>query len=158
MAASDRAVCRRCETPRSFADPTGLCLPETGQDKPQHKSSALRLLAIAAAGIGAAAYFGYDAARRREAIVSKVGDSAAHFERPVALHEQGKLADAIEEYRASLRIIPGSAEARYNLGVALNSQGNVDAAFAEFRQSRDIAGRGSELALQTERVLVATRR
>jgi Flp pilus assembly protein TadD len=103
-------------------------------------------------------YFGFSAARERAANISRIGDAGAHFDRALALHEQGKLAEAIEEYRASLRIIPGSPEAHYNLGVALHAQGNRDAAITEFRKARDNAQRGSELAEQIESALAKTER
>jgi hypothetical protein len=61
-------------------------------------------------GIGTAAYLGFNVARNRGAIVSKVGDVGAYFDCGFALHDEGKLAEAIDEYRASLRIILGSAE------------------------------------------------
>jgi hypothetical protein len=61
-------------------------------------------------GIGTAAYLGFNAARSRGAIVSKVGDAGAYFDRGFALHDEGKLAEAIDEYRAALRNLPGSAE------------------------------------------------
>jgi Flp pilus assembly protein TadD len=115
----------------------------------------LAVLTIAV-GIGSAAYFGMSAARQREAIVAKVGDSGAHFDRAVALHKAGKLPEAIEEYRAALRIIPGSAEAHYNLGVALHSQGDKAGAIAEFQKARANAERGSELAGMIDNALKAT--
>jgi|SRR5271157_562034 len=136
------------------------CFRETGRRGSQRRPRILRLVAIAAlitvGGIGTAAYFGFNAARNRDAIVSRVGDAGAHYDRGLALHNQGKLAEAIDEYRAALCIIPGSAETHYNLGVALRSQGDIDAAIAEFRKPRDNAQRGSELAQLIERALTDT--
>jgi Flp pilus assembly protein TadD len=108
---------------------------------------------VAAAGIGIAAYFGRSAARERQAILDKIGDAGAHFDRAMALQKEGKLPEAMEEYRASLRIIPGSPEAHYNVGVALQTQGDTAAAKAEFQKARDSAERGSELADLAERAL-----
>ena len=100
-------------------------------EKPQRRPRILRLVVIAAlltfGGVGTAAYLGYAAARKREAIISNVGDAGAHFDRGLARHNEGKLAEGVAEYRAALRIIPGSAEARYNLGIALRSQGDTAA-------------------------------
>jgi Flp pilus assembly protein TadD len=122
----------------------------------------LRLLAIVAAlvlgGFGAAAYFGFAAHRQREATIAKVGDSGAHFDRAVALQQQGKLAEAIEEYRAAIRIIPGSAEAHYNLGVALFEKGDSASAAAEFRKAHDFARGDPQLTALIDRALAQAAR
>ena len=57
------------------------------------------------------------------------------------LASQGKLDEAVDEFRASLRLRPISAGAHNNLGMALVSQGKLDAAIDEFHQA---------LALQPE--------
>jgi tetratricopeptide (TPR) repeat protein len=80
------------------------------------------------------------------------------LDRAVDFHNQGKLDEAIAEYRAFVRIIPSSADGHYNLGVALRSRGYHDAAMIEFRKARDNAERGSEVAQLIERGLNETAR
>ena len=156
----DSALCVKCGSPRPARAPDGLCprcRGKEGRGKPRPRTRVLRLLAIVAlvvlGGVGTAAYFGYAAHRQREATIAKVGDSGAHFDRAVALQKQGKLAEAIEEYRAAIRIIPGSAEAHYNLGVALWSQADSAAAVAEFRKARDFAQGDTQLTSLIDRAL-----
>ena len=47
--------------------------------------------------------------------------------------DQGKLDEAVAEYRAAIRLKPDYAEAHYNLGIALTDQGKLDEAVAEYR-------------------------
>jgi tetratricopeptide (TPR) repeat protein len=56
----------------------------------------------------------------------------AHINLGWALKDQGRLGEAIEQYRRALEIRPDSAEARNKLGVALALQGKLDEALAEF--------------------------
>ena len=62
-------------------------------------------------------------------------DAAGHIDRGNALFGQGKLDEAIAEYRAAIRIKPDFAEAHYNLGVVLANQGKLDEAIAEYREA-----------------------
>jgi len=48
------------------------------------------------------------------------------------LADQGKLAEAIAEYRAAVQIRPDDAELRDNLGIALAKQGRIEEAVAEY--------------------------
>lgn len=72
-----------------------------------------------------------------------------------ALHKQGKIVEAIEHYRQSVRISP-DAEAHTNLGTALNMKGAFDEAIGHFRQALQInpddakahAGLGAALGAQ----------
>ena len=48
---------------------------------------------------------------------------------------EGKVDDAIAEYRAALRLDPDSPEAHLNLGIALVVKGKLDEAIAEFREA-----------------------
>ena len=50
-----------------------------------------------------------------------------------ALHSQGKLDEAIAEYRTAIRLKPDYAEAHNNLGAALGAQGKTEEAIAECR-------------------------
>ena len=49
------------------------------------------------------------------------------------MRDQGKLEEAIAEYRAAIRLKPDFAEAHCNLGNALTDQGKLDEAVAEYR-------------------------
>jgi tetratricopeptide (TPR) repeat protein/tRNA A-37 threonylcarbamoyl transferase component Bud32 len=70
----------------------------------------------------------------REAIRLQPDDAKAHYNLGVALERQGKLADAMPEYRAAIRLKPEFAEAHHNLGVGLSAlSDDYPAAEAEFR-------------------------
>ena len=56
----------------------------------------------------------------------------AHYNLGNALHDKGRLDDAIDEYRAAIRIKPDYAEAHTNLGLALRVKGRLDDAIAEY--------------------------
>ena len=51
------------------------------------------------------------------------------------LRNQGKLDEAIAEYRQAIRLIPDFAEAHNDLGIALKEQGKPDESIAEYRQA-----------------------
>ena len=61
-----------------------------------------------------------------------LNDSDAHSNRGNTLHSQGKVDEAIAEYREALRIDPNHRDARYNLGIALYDQGALDEAIVEY--------------------------
>jgi serine/threonine-protein kinase len=50
-------------------------------------------------------------------------------------YAEGKVDEAIAEYRAALRLAPDDAGARTNLGIALDMQGRRDEAIAELREA-----------------------
>ncbi len=52
-----------------------------------------------------------------------------------ALSRRGRLPEAIERYRAALKIQPDYADAHYNLGYALAKSGRLDEGLAHFRQA-----------------------
>ena len=58
-----------------------------------------------------------------------------HLEKGVTLAEQGKLEEAIVEFRKAIRIAPADERAHYNLGLALGTKGDLNSAAAEFRES-----------------------
>jgi serine/threonine-protein kinase len=60
---------------------------------------------------------------------------AAHNNLGVALRDQGKLQEAIAEFRAALHLKPDYAGVHNNLGVALSDQGKLDEAITEFREA-----------------------
>lgn len=74
----------------------------------------------------------YDELLQRQADSPKLWN-----ERGVALHQQGRLADAEESYRRSLQSEPEYAIAHNNLGVSLYHRGVVDEAVAAFRIALD---------------------
>ena len=57
----------------------------------------------------------------------------SHFNRGVELYDQGKHADAIEEYKLALRRDPDDTFAKYNLAVVYQDQGKLDQAAALYR-------------------------
>jgi serine/threonine-protein kinase len=74
-----------------------------------------------------------EAVRRSSvAVAVRPRSSTAHYNLGNALRAQGKLDDAVAEYRAAIRIKPNYAEAHNNLGAALQAQGKLDDAIAEY--------------------------
>ena len=63
----------------------------------------------------------------------KPDSSAAHYNLGQLLQFNEHAADAISEYRTSLRLRPDFPAAHVALGAALGDAGNLDAAIAEFR-------------------------
>jgi tetratricopeptide (TPR) repeat protein len=59
----------------------------------------------------------------------------AHYNLGLALQAKGRLAEAIAEYRETLRLKKDYAEAHCNLGHALKAQGQLDEAIPEFREA-----------------------
>jgi Flp pilus assembly protein TadD len=53
----------------------------------------------------------------------------------VALAQQGRYDQAVENYRKAIRDYPDYAEAYYNLGIALQKQGQNDEAISSYRQA-----------------------
>ena len=62
----------------------------------------------------------------------------AHNNLGNVLAGQSKLAEAVAEYQAALRIKPDYAKAHYNLGLALDSQGKVAEAISEYTAALQI--------------------
>jgi tetratricopeptide (TPR) repeat protein len=69
----------------------------------------------------------------RQAVNINPKNPAAHYSLAVALENEGKIPDAIAEYRRAIEIQPSSAFAHNNLGVLLKKQQNIDAALTEYR-------------------------
>jgi len=65
-------------------------------------------------------------------------DAVVHYDRGVHLQDQGKLDEAVAEFRKAIRLKPDLAEAHGNLGVALRAQGKQEEAIAEFRAATRI--------------------
>jgi tetratricopeptide (TPR) repeat protein/2-polyprenyl-3-methyl-5-hydroxy-6-metoxy-1,4-benzoquinol methylase len=55
-----------------------------------------------------------------------------------ALEGQGKLDEAVIQYRRALALKPDFAEAHYNLGNALKQQGKLDEAMAQYQRALDL--------------------
>jgi tetratricopeptide (TPR) repeat protein len=70
-----------------------------------------------------------------ERIGHEPGDQAAHYNLGLALHHQGKLDEAIAEYRVEIRLRPDEPSAHSMLGLALYDQGKVAEAIAECREA-----------------------
>jgi tetratricopeptide (TPR) repeat protein len=66
-------------------------------------------------------------------------DVASHFNRAVALQQQGKLEEAVNEYRALLQQKPDYAEAQANLGVVLARLGRYGEAIAAYEAAYKLA-------------------
>lgn len=78
----------------------------------------------------------------------------AHNSLGQQLVEQGKVADAVSEYREAVRLDPAYATAHISLGLAFAAQGNLEAAVAEYREalriSPDLAPAHNDLAIAME--------
>ena len=59
----------------------------------------------------------------------------AHHNLGIALYKEGKLDEAIGEYRQALRIHPDYPMAHYDLGTALGASGQTDEAIAQFQEA-----------------------
>ncbi len=135
----ERATCSRCGAPISSDDGAGLCVgcrlsdSQGGQrDAPaplepaRPKFSLPSAIAAIGAILSGSLWLGCPRAKQP-------ADAIAHLDRGVDLHEQGKVDEAIAEYRTAIGLKPDDAEAHYNLGEALTMQGKLDEAIAEYR-------------------------
>ncbi len=59
----------------------------------------------------------------------------ARFNQAATLHQQGKLAEAVDAYRAALALRPDLVVGHYNLGSALKALGELDEAAASYRKA-----------------------
>lgn len=66
-------------------------------------------------------------------------DISAQFNRAVALQQQGKLAEAADEYRALIKRKPDYVEAHANLGVVQSRLGNYEEAVASYEAALKLA-------------------
>jgi serine/threonine-protein kinase len=71
----------------------------------------------------------------RAAVAVRPDSPAAHASLGILLSEQGKLAEAEQEYRAALRLNPDYAPAHNNLGALLAKQGRPAQAEVEYREA-----------------------
>ena len=69
------------------------------------------------------------------ALACTSGNSVAHNNLGIALANQGKLGEAIQQYEKALQIKPGYAEAHYNLGDALAARGELDEAVRHYERA-----------------------
>ena len=69
----------------------------------------------------------------REAIRRRPDDAYAHFSLGAVLRKQGKVDEAIAEYRTAIRLQPEDAAYHDNLSELLGRQGKLDEAIAEHR-------------------------
>ena len=66
------------------------------------------------------------------------GNSVAHSKLGHALHDQGRLDEAVAQLEKALEINPGDAEFHYNLGNAFLQQGHVEEAIARYQKALEI--------------------
>jgi tetratricopeptide (TPR) repeat protein len=62
-------------------------------------------------------------------------DSADHVNLGMVAYEQGRIEEAITEYRMALEVRPNDAEAHYRLGLALTNRDKTIEAMAHFRMA-----------------------
>ncbi|MDX2031569.1 MAG: tetratricopeptide repeat protein [Blastocatellia bacterium] len=70
---------------------------------------------------------------------AQASDAEARFNRAIALQQEGKLAEAADEYRAALKIRPAYLEAHANLGVVLARLGRYEEAVASYESALKLA-------------------
>lgn len=74
-------------------------------------------------------------------------DVAAQFQRAVTLQQEGKLAEAADEYRALLKLKPDYMEAHANLGVVLARLGKYEEAVASYEAALRLSPQTTPLLL-----------
>ena len=170
-AADPTGLCPRCLSSDTRGDKTEV----PPRHPPSHGGASRKLmLASAVAAVGAILFGGFWSGTRRgqqgadaEAHFNlsedpsmpepretqRGADAEAHYNLGVALKEQGKVDEAMAEFRVAIRLKPDYAEAHYNLGKALREQGKPAEAVAELRKARDLVQPGSELARRIESAL-----
>ncbi len=148
MADLDRATCPRCGAPISAGGAASLCPrcrvsgtqggqsedpPFSPSPSPSGRVRRWRrlTLALAVAAITAIVVVGLWSVNRWE----HMSDAIDHYNLAVDLREQGKLEEAIAEYRESIRLKHDLAKAHIGLANALGNQGNDEEAIAEYRES-----------------------
>jgi protein O-mannosyl-transferase len=70
----------------------------------------------------------------RHALAVTENNDVAHVNLGIALHEQGRLDDAISQYQEAIRLKPGNAKAHYNLAIVLDTTGRTEEAIGEFQE------------------------
>lgn len=88
----------------------------------------------------ARAYMALDQAPQAEPILRELitvapNHPGAHKTLGNALYAQGRHSEAVESYRASLKLNPRDAQTHYNLGVVLRDQGDVEGAVQSLRNA-----------------------
>ena len=71
----------------------------------------------------------------RHALAVTGDNDIAHANLGVALEQQGKLDEALAEYRAAARLAPGRYQTHNNLGNLLDKMGQPEMALAEYREA-----------------------
>jgi len=74
-----------------------------------------------------------EALLRRSSAGGKSDPAIDHFNQGAAFDAQGRLDDAIREYREAVRVNPGLAQAHGNLGVDLSEKGDINGAIREYQ-------------------------
>ncbi len=146
MADPDRATCPQCGSPRSPGNAEGVCpvcqpsgnhedaRNRTPADDPSSPKRARRKPRLALAiAVGALVLLGAVWYGNRPAQHSVERD--IHFKRGDILVDQGKMDEAVAEFREAIRINPVLAEAHTYLGTILGHQKKLDEAAAEFREA-----------------------
>ena len=72
-------------------------------------------------------------------------ESVKLFEEGVALHEEGRLEDAIGKYREALLVDSGNPDTRNNLGLALCEDGRLTEGVAEFERALKVRPNDADL-------------
>ncbi len=75
----------------------------------------------------------------RDSALKSPGKARPQNNLGAALSRRGRLPEAIERYRAALKIKPDYADAHYNLGFALAKNGQLDEGLPHFRQAVQIS-------------------
>ncbi len=69
----------------------------------------------------------------KDTAIQSPGSAVAHEYLGYALYAEGRIDEAIQEYRAALTLNPDRADARINLGVAYHGKGWLDQAMEQYR-------------------------
>lgn len=84
-------------------------------------------------------WYPHDELRMRQSLAAVAPRAEeSHLHLGEALRQQGRFADALEEYREAVRLNPGWAQAHVNLGVTLAGLGRLDEASGAYEKALSI--------------------
>lgn len=91
----------------------------------------------------------------RDTLAKNPTATMAHVNLGMLLYDQGRVDEAVREYRAALAVAPPEADVLGNLGIALHAQGDVAAARTHFEEAVALAPDNAGMRLNLANALAA---